>query len=383
MFANMKTGTKLLTGFGIAFIITAVVGISAWTQLVCVVRLVAVSDDAGSTVQELHNAQREEKNFELKGFDKYSSDGQSSVQKWEEHQKNLLAKLELLRSSTDLDQKEGFLAAESISAATEYGKAFASIMSSRTNQDKALDGWRSLGWEVTRQIEDTAKGVIAPTLDAANKAKDFNQLAKWAQIDHELDDKIVKPFLLLRTTAVYFILTKADKEWATYETQLNTLKSGISTWTEAVKDHPELLRAGKTLSTHIAGYEAAGMQFREAVLHMREADVVAVAKSREVEDNCGTLRTKVKERASVTMANAKVIIVTLVLATLLIVGTLAFLLSRNVSKVLRTVISEATRLSKAAVAGELQTRSNSDLVILNSAPFSRASMRRSTPWSAP
>jgi methyl-accepting chemotaxis protein len=364
MLAKMKTGTKVLAGFGIAIMFTAVVGVSAWTQFARVAQLTALSDNAGSPVQDLLNARREERNFELRGFEKYGSDTLNSVQKWEKYQKHLLTKLESLQGSSELSQAEDSLATDSLSAATEYAKAVTAMVASRTVQDKASDGWKSAGWEVTRQIEDVTTGVIAPACEAAEKAKKFKQLANWERVNHELDAKVVKPFLLLRTTAVYFILTKADKEWANYETYLNKLKSGVAAWNESelVKDHPELLKTGKTILTHLAGYEAAGTRFREAVLQSREANTVAVAKSRVVEDNCNKLRADVKERASAAVANAKTIVVTLVLAALLVVGTFACLIARNVSKMLKVVIGEASRLSGDAVAGKLQTRGNPDLV---------------------
>ena len=369
MFAKMKTGTKVLAGFGIAIVFTAVVGISGWNRLARVARLVTVSEDAGSAVRDLLDARREEKNFELRGFEKYGSDTLNSAQKWEEHQKELLAKLEALRLSSDLDQKQGSLAVDALSAATEYGKAFAGIMASRTVQDKAMEGWRSTGWEVTRQIEEAATGVIAPAREAAEKAKDAKQIANWARIGRELDDEVVKPFLLLRTTAVYFILTKADKEWESYQTHLDKVKSGAAAWTEAVKNQPELQKAGKMLLTHLEGYEAAGKQFREAVLQAREADVVAVAKARTVEDNCEKLRADVNERVAATMANAKAIILMLVVAALVVVGAFAFLIARSVSKALTALIGEAKRLTEAAVGGKLQTRGNPELVSLEFRPI--------------
>jgi hypothetical protein len=48
MFAKMRTGTKVLTGFGIALAITALVGICGWNRLACVASSVAVSEDATS-----------------------------------------------------------------------------------------------------------------------------------------------------------------------------------------------------------------------------------------------------------------------------------------------------------------------------------------------
>jgi methyl-accepting chemotaxis protein len=362
MFAKTRTGTKVLAGFAVAIAFTAVVGFFGWNRLARVTRLVTVSEGASSAIQDLLNARREEKNFELRGFDKYGSDALNSVEKWEEHKKGLMAKLETLRSMSDLDQKREALVGDALSAATDYEKAFAGIVASRTVQNKAMEGWKNTGWEVTRQIEGAATGVITPAREAAEKAKDAAQIAHWARIDRVLDDKVVRPFLLLRTTAVYFILTKADKEWDAYQAHLEKAKSGAMAWTESVKNQPELQRAGKMILTHLDGYEAAGKQFREAVLQAREAGAVAVAKSRAVEENGGKLLADIKEQVDTTMANAKATILTLVVAALFVAGAFAFLIARSISKVLRSLIGEAKRLADAAVAGKLNTRANPNLV---------------------
>ena len=52
-----------------------------------------LNDGASRMIQELLNARREEKNFTLRGFEKYGSDTKNHVQKWEDSQNKLLAQL--------------------------------------------------------------------------------------------------------------------------------------------------------------------------------------------------------------------------------------------------------------------------------------------------
>jgi len=53
------------------------------------------------------------------------------------------------------------------------------------------------------------------------------------------------------TTAVYFILTKAGKEWENYQTHLEKAKSGAATWAELVKnrDNAGFVKNRKRLKT--------------------------------------------------------------------------------------------------------------------------------------
>jgi methyl-accepting chemotaxis protein len=179
----------------------------------------------------------------------------------------------------------------------------------------------------------------------------------------------VKPFLLLRTTALFFVNTKAEKEWVGYHTQLTKTTSGAAAWAASVKKEPELQKASKAVVTYLGGYEAAGNQFRDAVLKAHAAAAVMEAKARVVEANCTKLRTSIMEQVDSTMTGAKVTMFTLVLAAVVIVGVLAFVITRSISNVLTALIGEARRLTEAAIGGKLQTRGNPDLVTFEFRPI--------------
>jgi methyl-accepting chemotaxis protein len=368
MLAKIKTGTRVLAGFAVAIAFTAIVGFTGWKQMARMSDLVALSEDTSGVAEALLNARREEKNFELRGFERVGADTKNSAEKWEDHQKDLITRLESLQGSSDLSQMRDVIAAD-LSSAKEYGNAFASITASRTAQNKAMDGWRSTGWSVTRQIEEAGSGTIDPAREAAEKAKNAAQITHWARIDRDLDNQVVRPFLLLRTTAVYFILTKGDKEWDAYQAQLNTAKKGAATWTNSVKDEPALLAAGKGLQTHLEGYEAAGKQFREAVLKTRAANAVAIEKSRALEESCGSLVEAVTGQINTTISNAKTIILSLFIGALVVVGSFAIPTARGISRMLSVLIGEVTRLSADAVKGKLQSRGNPDLVTAEFRPI--------------
>ena len=73
-------------------VISAVVGSLTANRLSCVQRLVGLSDEVSSVTKSMLDARREEKNFALRGFEKFGSDTKNSAEKWEEHQKSLLGR---------------------------------------------------------------------------------------------------------------------------------------------------------------------------------------------------------------------------------------------------------------------------------------------------
>ena len=369
MFAQMKTKTRVVAGFGIAILIAASLGIFGWNRLAYIEDLVAVSNCAARTIQELLNARRQEKDFMLRGFETDASDPKNSVQKWEDSQRELLVQLDALRLSPVVDHGQQALITESLSAATEYGKSFALITASRTAQEKAMEEWKNTGWALTRSIDGALSAVINPNREAAEKAKDAQRITYWAHVGHDLEEKIVKPFLVLRTTAVYFFATKADKEWDDYQAHLDKTKAGATAWIETASGHPDLQKTAQDTLVHLDGYEAAGKRYHAAALQARAAEAVTVAKARAVEENCNRLRAEVNDRVTATMKTATMTMIGMAIAAVLVGSAFAVAIVRTVSKALGALIAEANRLSQAAVEGKLQTRGNPELVGLEFRPI--------------
>ncbi|MCR4412600.1 MAG: methyl-accepting chemotaxis protein [Thermoguttaceae bacterium] len=362
MFSNTKTRTKILAGFGVLIVITAILGFMTRTQLGRVERLVHLSDDVHSVAATLLDARREEKNFALRGFEKYGSDTKTSVEKWQEHHKRLVELLETMRDGGNLEADELPLVDEATSALADYGKAFGVTTANRTIQDKAVEAWKNTGWAVTRNIDKATAEVITPAREAAERSKDADRLTHWARIGRELDASVVKPFLLLRTTAVYFILTKTDQDYQNYQTQLEKAKAGAAAWADLVRDQRELQESAKEILAQLAAYEAAGKELHGAVLKDRQAESQMVAKARAVGDACERLEQNLDKRIVGTMRNVTRVMVALAVAGILISVVLAYLIARSISKTLVALIGEAERLTEAAVQGRLQTRGNPELV---------------------
>ena len=355
---DVRTGAKLAWSFGMVILIAAALGVLGWRGLSQTGRLVAVTENADRANRELLDARRMEKNFVLRGFEKYGSDKKNSCEKWQESQDRLLAEIETLRQNPTLNAEEVGLANDALASAQQYGQAFQVIASCRTAQDEAVEGWRKCGWEVTSQIDQTATRVIAQNSEAAEKAQDAAALIRWMRKDRELEESLVKPFLLLRTTAVYYIHTKADKEWEAYSDQLKKTIAGVAAWANAVQDEPELRQVAQVVAQQLQGYQAAGEQLHQAVLGAGKADGEMVVKARAVGDACTKLQAGAKERMDTTMHEATIALVILSVAGIVLGSCFAFLIRRSVARMLATLIAETSRLTASAVAGQLQTRGN-------------------------
>jgi len=344
-FKDFRIGAKLACGFGVVVLIAGGLGFFGWERLNYVNGLTGLSNLANSGLTALLDSRREEKNFALRGLEKYGSDTKNAADKWRDCYDRLIEQLEALANLRVTTAEERTFATEAAGAAKEYGDAFASIVACRRTQDSACDGWRDTGWEITRHIEKALTSVIAPNRDAAEKAKDVSGLGRWAAVGREMDDKIVKPFLLLRTTAVYYIARKTDKDWDTYCTHLEKTKSGVLAWSEMVKGIAELSSPAKEILAQLQGYEAAGRKFHDAVLAAQDADATMVACARKVSENCKGVAASARDRMTSDVSAATTVMISLAVAGVLLGVALAFAITRIVVRPLRACMESVKALA--------------------------------------
>ncbi|MEI8376115.1 MAG: MCP four helix bundle domain-containing protein, partial [Planctomycetota bacterium] len=173
---------------------------------------------------------------------------------------------------------------------------------------------------------------------------------------------------------------RAEKAWKIYEPLPQTKeeeakwKEFVPAWTSWKRDHEEFLRLSREwekvrkadAKVEEAAYNAMTTQ---ALVTNRKAFSTAESLLNDIvkiNTDLAADGTKKAEAASstamVTMFSAIGIGATLMLI-------LGVVLSKNISKMLATLIGEAKKLSEAAVAGKLQTRSNPELVSLEFRPI--------------
>ena len=137
-FSNLSIGTKLACGFGVEIVIAAGLGIFGVLQMRRTEQLVTVVDNTNAAIQAMLNARRMEKNFVLRGFEKYGSDTKNSFEKWQESRQELLAQLEVLGNSACLTADEHSSLDQSVNGARRYDEAFQGLAASRAAQDAAF-----------------------------------------------------------------------------------------------------------------------------------------------------------------------------------------------------------------------------------------------------
>ena len=361
MFKNLRIGTKLAVGFGALVLIAAALGLCGWASLGTAEKLAVVADIANKSIADMATDRRFEKDFVIRGYAKIGDDKLDSVEKWKQNHQLLVGRLEELSKSPTLQDAERALTGKSLTAASQYAASFQSTIDSRQLQEKAVDGWRKTGGQITSAIDTATNNVIDPGIQKAQTNKDLVKLSSWIKTDDTLTEDIIKPFLVLRTNGVYFIYSKSDADWTVYQTALTKVKDGAAAWADAVKDQPELRTLAKEITARLVAYEAAGTECHAAALKAREADLAMRATAQEVSTSCESLCTMIDNRLKSTMQTANSTLLILVCVGIAIGVFLAYVTGRAILRPLQACMESVTALAHQDFGRKCQVDSKDEL----------------------
>ncbi|MFZ5830929.1 MAG: methyl-accepting chemotaxis protein [Planctomycetota bacterium] len=331
-FRNLRIGWKLGLGFGTICLIAAAIGYSGWHNLDSARATSQVVDQSADTIRQFLECRREEKNFQIRGFEAFGNDKETSVDKWKKRQAELVQILESLRTNHDLSDAQREEVVQSLERCTAYATAADETIEARKAQDKAFTEWGATGWKITKEFGDAVRAVVVPKRDAALGDGDADELARWERVLAQLDELVIKPFLVLRVNAVYLVATKADKQYEAYQKQLSATHAGAEEWCSSVADVAELKKPVEDVHRYLDDYEAAGKAFYEAILAARKAESVMVAKGREVIDTFEKIDHEFMARRDADAIASSYWMLGMTGLGLLLSGVLGFIVTRSITR---------------------------------------------------
>ncbi len=217
--------------------------------------------------------------------------------------------------------------------------------------------------------------------DAVGKAAEEYLAAKQATVDKLAESVFIVADIAneantTRLNEKGYIISQDQKYWTglnEHIAKLGKLYDDLRKVSLTQEDQQRIERADKATQEYLVAakaWVANDAKLREEILPaMKKGGETVLATAQAAENDAW----KASEEAGATVgeivATSKgIIVVTLIVGVLVVIG-LGVLISKSISKVLTTLVSEAQRLSEAAVAGKLQTRGNPELVSLEFRPI--------------
>jgi len=354
----MKLSVKIGIGFGLVLLISAVVGLAGWRGLSNVMEIVAIDDLGQKCTVALNGCATARRDFARYGFAETGRDRKTAPERWQTSYEQLRAHLTSLGAQVGLTAEYRQMIAGALTASDAYKQAFAEQLAGRRNKDAAFGAWRELGFKITGEI-DAANSIMLPLRDAAEARRDLASYSRWNRMSEQLSLAVVEPFLLLRISAIYLVVTNADAEWNNYQTQLKKARDGVASWQALVRGDARLEAAGQRTAAQLAAYEAAGEQYHQGILAERKAEDDMAESANNIVALIEQLAHALREdmRAMAAQANLLMLLVTLIAIAIGI--TLAVVLTRGIVRPINRVIenlgagadqtaSAATQVSSAS-----------------------------------
>jgi methyl-accepting chemotaxis protein len=357
MLKNMKLSTKIAFGFGILVLIAAVMGITGWIGLSKVSDKIYLANEGNNCLEDLNKCASLRRDFTIKGFGK-DSDGKNAADYWQDAYAELNDKLKELGKSSELKESDLDMLGSSLDSLENYKIVFEKQVDAKNIENEAFDEWKQVGWEITNNVNEVLKRVILPAKERALEGQNFNEYKEWTKLENHVDQKIIEPFLLLRVTAVYLMVTKSDSQWEGYKTQLEKVKSNIGEWKSYVSGNSELEGFADKILGYISTYEKAGVNYYNSILTERETDKEMAKIATEIVNNITELKDSLQaERQSITSVVNSLIIVLTICG--IIIGTLlAFVITLSITKPVKRVIDSLTRGSEQITSASDQVASS-------------------------
>ncbi len=361
MFSKMKLSTKMGLGFGVLVVIAGVLGFVSWNGLGKVTANVELSEKGNGCLEGLNKCAMFRRDFVDRGFQTKEGQDKNAAEQWHEAYTTLDTQLQELEGQDGLSAADRTIVGEALQSLEPYKTAFERGEAARKLKDSAFGSWSKVGWDITKQVQDTITQAIDPAIAAAQNAKDVDALAKWTSLGNKLDKDVFQQFLLLRVCAVYLMVTNADAQWEAYQKQLNTVKEGRTAWAALAVGDKTLETVATGIEGFLKDYETAGNQYYSGIEMERAADVEMGTAATAIVDSIGRLQTSLKDRMESITAQTNTVMMVIGSVGVVLGIVLAFVITLSIVKPIHRIIAGLTEGSEqvASASGQVSAASQS------------------------
>ncbi|HRU15225.1 MAG TPA: methyl-accepting chemotaxis protein [Anaerohalosphaeraceae bacterium] len=361
MLKNMKLSVKLFLGFGCLVVITALLGLISWRGMTSVKVLSELALRGQQAVSHLNDCATLRRDFMINGFAVIGNDNKNAAEKWHESHDKMTTILKELNGDSHLGGEEKQIVSKMLDLSTDYRNCFDQGTTAQKKKEEAVGIWRSLGVEITNNLDEAMTKVIDPEFQKAIEANNTSQAAYWAQFTEMVNENITQNFLLLRVSGAFLIANETEKEWEGFQQQLQTLRNGLAKWTQMTASEPKLQGYASKLTDYINQYAQAGEQFHQSLLEQHNVFSKMVATANSIVQMMGELDGRLQNSLKSTIYSVNLTLILASVGSIVIGVVLAFVITRSIVKPIHQIISDLTTGAEqvSSASGQVSSASQS------------------------
>jgi len=341
MLKDMRLGYKIGGGFAVVLLLTAIVAYTGWSGMENVVNRMQKANGSSMLIEKMLEAREEGKSYIINGDTKHIDE----LAKYMDTLKKDAAALKAtLQDPVNIEQVEDALAGFDL-----YGKKFEEYTKlDRKGKALALT-WKKVGEDFNRITSGIISSQILPEIQKAISRNNVSQLEKWSQISNILSNDVINNFLLLRISAIYFIMKKSEAQWNAFNAALDTLNRGLDKWTEAASGNRALEAAGEKIVAGIEQYKNAGTEFYQVFNEQNKINADMLNAAVTVQNVLDEGRTDQARKMEKQVQSSELIIVAIALIAVILGALTAFFITTLITR----PVAKSVDLANAVAAGDL------------------------------
>ncbi len=145
------------------------------------------------------------------------------------------------------------------------------LISAVQAKEKIFHKFGELGENFTADLIKAMETIIDPAKSVAENEENIKEMIKWGEIDMEMNEGMIQPFLMLRIEVASMSQEQTDLQWNICLKQLKMVEQGVIDWSTLVTEEVGLNNVIKNLNTHILAFSVAMNDYTKAMNAEKEA----------------------------------------------------------------------------------------------------------------
>ncbi|MGA1868845.1 MAG: methyl-accepting chemotaxis protein [bacterium] len=284
MFKNMRLSAKLGCGFGVILVLLTLIG------GMCYVNFRSVDHLAHEVVEHDHlqaeilqriidhvrwmgrvnNMFADDK---VTSLDVETDDRKCGFGQWlygEDAREIAAEDPEIARLLREVEEPHHRLHASAIKIKNLY--KWEDYMRAQEIQEEVREEWDRIAQKFTETLDRGMENVIDPAKEKAEQGGNIAAIVKWGEIDMEMNEGVIAPFLILRSEAAELAITPTNEQWATYKEQLRSVEEGISSWASLIEGISGLHPTLSSIQNSLNSFKEAGERYHKSMIAQKEAE---------------------------------------------------------------------------------------------------------------
>ncbi|WP_027368090.1 methyl-accepting chemotaxis protein [Desulfocurvibacter africanus] len=342
MFKNLNIKSKLSLGFGLVLVLTLTVAVMGMYGLSSVSDRTSKVQSVTTAMLEMEDIQGVVKDYMSAGRAEDKAAAAKSMLELKQFVAQSKASFADIEDIKELD--------EVIASVEAYEKAFGEYAALNESTAEQFKVWYDVNTEFFAIGAEVRDKLVAPALQRAGD--NAREIIQWTSISDSFNQDVSRSYLLMRISAIYFIMRKSDATWADFQRDLTAQIEGIKRWRAKGAGVPQVQALADKLDKAVERYAAAGAKFRENVLRQEEARKQMVANAGKLNEKGEALLLgqEQKMQAQISTSNTAIVAGT---AVALLLGIIAALL------IVRSIIgpvNQGVEFAKKLAGGDFTTK---------------------------